>query len=106
MAVHKFSVDEGTKKKVEKKVVTPAKAKKTVAKKADVVRAQRAWTKPFRRFGGYFAGAWTELSQVHWPNRKATWELTLAVIVFSLVLGAVIFLLDWGFTYLFKEVIL
>lgn len=55
---------------------------------------------------GYFRGAWYELSQVRWPDRKATWSLTLAVILFSLFFAGVILGLDYVFQLLFKEVIL
>jgi len=64
------------------------------------------WTKPFRAIGGYFKGAWEELRQVRWPNRAATWGLTLAVILFSIFFAAVILGLDSGFSYLFKEILL
>lgn len=56
--------------------------------------------------GAYFKGAWYELNQVRWPDRKATWSLTLAVIIFSLFFAAVILGLDYVFQYLFKEIIL
>ncbi len=56
--------------------------------------------------GGYVKGAWYELRQVRWPDRRATWGLTLAVIIFSLFFAAVILGLDAAFQYLFKEVIL
>lgn len=91
------------------------KAAKPVAKKAAVVkktkaekpaRKPRKWTKPFRVVGGYFKGAWVELRQVRWPDRKATWSLTFAVILFSLFFALVILGLDWVFSYLFKEVLL
>lgn len=55
---------------------------------------------------GYFRGAWYELTQVRWPDRKATWSLTLAVILFSLFFAGVILGLDYVFQLLFKEVIL
>lgn len=90
-----------TAKKVGKKPV--AKAKKTTEKPK---RAPRKWTKPFRAIGTYVKGSWYELKQVRWPNRKQTWALTLAVILFSLFFGVLIFLLDLVFTVLFKEVIL
>lgn len=64
------------------------------------------WPKWLRAIGGYFKGAWVELRQVRWPNRKATWGLTLAVIIFSLFFAAVIVALDFAFNYLFKEVLL
>lgn len=59
-----------------------------------------------RAFGGYFKGAWQELSQVRWTNRRATWSLTLAVIVFSIFFAAIILGLDTLFQYLFKEILL
>lgn len=87
-------------------MATAKKAQKDTAKRAVVERKPSAWTKPFRSFGGYFKGAWTELRQVRWPDRKATWSLTLAVIIFSLFFSLVILGLDWVFSYLFKEVLL
>lgn len=59
-----------------------------------------------RAIGSYFAGSWRELRQVRWPNRRATWSLTAAVLVFSIVLSAVILALDFGFEQLFKRIIL
>lgn len=78
--------------------------KKTASTKTK--RAPAAWSRPFRAFGGYFKGAWVELRQVRWPNRKATWGLTFAVILFSLFFALVIVGLDAAFSYLFKEVLL
>ncbi len=59
-----------------------------------------------RAIGGYFTGSWRELRQVNWPTRRATWGMTLAVILFTLVLAIIILLLDIGFERLFKRVIL
>lgn len=59
-----------------------------------------------RAIGGYFGGSWQELRQVSWPTRKATWGMTLAVILFTLVLAVIILLLDIGFEQLFKRIIL
>ncbi|MBN9398047.1 preprotein translocase subunit SecE [Candidatus Saccharibacteria bacterium 47-87] len=55
--------------------------------------------------GRYFKGAWVELRQVRWPNRRATWALTLAVILFSVFFGVLISLLDTLFKYLFELII-
>jgi len=55
--------------------------------------------------GGYFKGAWIELRQVRWPNRKATWGLTLAVILFTVFFFALIVLLDFGFKELFNLIL-
>lgn len=59
-----------------------------------------------RAIGGYFGGSWRELRQVNWPTRKATWGMTLAVMLFTLVLAVIILLLDLGFEQLFKRIIL
>jgi preprotein translocase SecE subunit len=55
---------------------------------------------------GYFEGAWRELKQVRWPDRAATWGLTVAVVLFSLFFAAVILGLDFIFNELFRKVIL
>ncbi|MGK2896692.1 MAG: preprotein translocase subunit SecE [Candidatus Saccharimonadales bacterium] len=58
-----------------------------------------------RGFFDYFAGAWYELKQVRWPTRKATWGLTIAVLLFSLFFVVFILLLDAGFKYLFEQLL-
>ena len=89
----------------------PAKEKSVLKKRVNVsgsgklgrqVRAPK-W---LRAIGGYFAGSWRELRQVSWPTRKATWGMTLAVLLFTLVLAVIILLLDVGFEQLFKRIIL
>ncbi len=55
--------------------------------------------------GGYFKGAWIELRQVRWPNRKATWGLTLAVLLFTVFFFVLIVLLDAGFKELFNLIL-
>lgn len=60
---------------------------------------------PLISLGGYFKGAWTELKQVRWPNRKATWSLTVAVLLFSAFFVAFIVLLDALFKYLFELIL-
>jgi preprotein translocase SecE subunit len=76
--------------------------KKVVSKKAATTpREKRDVKGPI----GYFIGAWRELRQVHWPNRRATWGLTLAVILFSAVLATLIILLDLGFNELSKRIL-
>lgn len=59
-----------------------------------------------RAVGVYFVGSFIELREVQWPNRKATWSLTLAVIVFTLIISGLILGLDYIFEQLFKRVIL
>lgn len=84
-------------------VAVSAKAQKLVKEKTP--RQPKGGPNVFVRIGGYFKGAWVELRQVRWPNRRATWGLTLAVIVFSLILTILILTLDALFKYLFQLII-
>ncbi|MGH7196450.1 MAG: preprotein translocase subunit SecE [Candidatus Saccharimonadales bacterium] len=59
-----------------------------------------------RAIGSYFKGSYTELRQVKWPTRRASWSLTIAVIIFTAALVGVILALDYGFDLLFKQVLL
>lgn len=54
---------------------------------------------------GYFKGAWYELKQVRWPDRKSTWEMTFAVILFTAFFVVFVLLLDAAFKYLFDLII-
>jgi preprotein translocase SecE subunit len=54
----------------------------------------------------YFRGSWRELRQVTWPDRRTSWRLTYAVIIFSLIFGVIIFIVDFGLDKLFKEFII
>lgn len=60
---------------------------------------------PWRALGDYFAGSWRELRQVTWPNRRATWALTVAVIVFTVIMTLFIVLIDTGLKLLFERII-
>lgn len=84
-------------KKVKKtKVTAPAKA-------APVANTETK--NPFRAIAGYFAGAWQELKQVRWPNRRATWGMTLALLAFTAFFVALILLLDALFKYVFQLIL-
>lgn len=67
--------------------------------------------KIFRIFGKilwptYFRESWKELRQVTWPNRRETWQLTLAVIIFAVVFGVLVAVVDFGLDKLFKKLII
>lgn len=84
----------------------PKKAKKpTKVTKSKPVVASTDKKNVFARIGGYFTGAWYELRQVRWPNRRATWALTLAVILFSIFFVLLIVLLDTFFKWIFEIII-
>ena len=72
----------------------PAKAKEPVKKPFILFR-------PFIAFGRYLRDAWKEIRQVRWPNRKATWKMVLAVLVYTAVFVILISLLDLFFRWLF-----
>jgi len=85
-------------------------APKTVAKKAPkTVKVRKESSNPLLKvlssIGGYFKGAWAELRAVRWPSRRATWSLTLAVILFSAFFVVIILLLDVVFKYLFEVIL-
>lgn len=98
-------------KKANEEQQKPSRIKRTLNKRVNVAKGNTLgrdvktpnWLKAI---GGYFTGSWRELRQVRWPNRRATWGLTSAVILFTVVLAALILGLDYGFEVLFKKVII
>ncbi|MCL2451811.1 preprotein translocase subunit SecE [Candidatus Saccharibacteria bacterium] len=102
----------------------PAATKRTAAKKKTAKTASQAVKtakptkttrkneksfflfRPIFAIGRYFRNSWRELRQVRWTNRRSTWALTLAVILFCLFFAGLIMLVDWIFDWTIKEVIL
>ena len=72
---------------------------KTAASKPKNSKSRR---NPLSTITGYFRGAWQEIKQVRWPDRRSTWGMVGALIVFTAALFLVIILLDYGFAWLFK----
>ena len=111
MAVHRYKANESASSddSVEANVVPAKKAvKKTTKAKVEqsvVEKQPNKFFAPFIAIKEYLVGSWRELRLVRWPNRKQTWAMTLAVILFSLGLGLLIFLLDALFTLVFKKFI-
>lgn len=56
--------------------------------------------RPFVALGHYLRDSWRELRQVRWPNRKSTWQMVLAVLVYSAIFMILISVLDLIFTSL------
>lgn len=83
-----------------KPVKKPRKFKKSVNKKPI-----KGFLRILVSIGGYFKGAWFELRQVHWPNRRATWSLTAAVLIFTAFFVVLVVLLDILFKYLFELIL-
>ena len=61
--------------------------------------------RPFVALWHYLRDSWKELRQVRWPNRKATWQLVFAVIVYSILFIILISLLDMFFSWLFNLIL-
>jgi preprotein translocase SecE subunit len=99
------------KKATGKEEKAPSKAKQVLSKRVELAKGKTLgrdvkMPKWLKAFFGYFSGSWRELRQVRWPNRRASWSLTLAVIIFTLAMVALILILDYAFEQLFKQVIL
>lgn len=54
----------------------------------------------------YLRDSWRELRQVTWPTFKDSTRLTGAVIIFSLVFGVLIAIIDFGLDKLFRQILL
>lgn len=77
-------------------------AKKETVKSEEPKKASKS---PVKATGGYFKGAWEELRQVRWPNRRATWSLTAAMLIFTAFFVVLILLLDAFFKYIFQLIL-
>ena len=88
-------------KKVEKvqKIEQKAKSDKKSDKKPFIL------IRPLVYFFRYLRNSWREIRQVRWPSRKATWKLFFAILIYTLLFGAIIMLLDVFFTWIFNLII-
>lgn len=88
--------------------VKTSTAKKTAVSKKDTSKKRRNIKLPkfLQGIVGYFVGSWKEIKMVNWPNRKATWSLTLAVLLFTGFWTAVVLSLDLLNQYLLNNLIL
>ncbi len=81
---------------------SPKKKSDPVKKTKKVIAEEKPTRNPFVKLGRYVKGAWSELKQVRWPNRAATWSMTLAVLIFTAIFVVLILLLDAGFNAIFE----
>ncbi|MBR5647498.1 preprotein translocase subunit SecE [Candidatus Saccharibacteria bacterium] len=94
--VIKDKKSEKTKKIAEKKAI---KSEKEKQKKGFIL------FRPFVALFNYLRDSWREIRQVRWPNRKATWKMVLAVLVYTAIFIILISLLDLLFTWLSSLII-
>lgn len=79
----------------------PTQSTKKVAAKEPTKKAEKKQKKEKKPRDNYFVGAWRELKQVRWPDRKSTWGMTLGVIAYSVFFFVLVIVLDAIFKYLF-----
>jgi len=53
----------------------------------------------------YFRNSWKELRQVTWPSGKQSRQLTMAVIIFALIFGIFVAVIDFGLDKVFKQIL-
>lgn len=88
-------------KKIIKKQPEIAQKKKAVAT-SEAGEVKQGFLK---RFFGYFKGSWHELKQVRWPNRRATWGMTAALLIFTALFVLLILVTDILWENLFKLIL-
>lgn len=74
-------------------------------------RIVRIFRRPARFIGKilvpvYFRNSWKELKLVNWPSWRESRQLTFAVLIFAIIFGASIALVDYGLDKVFKHILL
>lgn len=63
-------------------------------------------TRPRNASPRYLRNVWYELTQVTWPKLPEALRLTFGVFIFSIVLAAIVYGLDWLLDKAFEEIII
>ena len=90
------------KKQAEKKV--KEKSKEKALKNKDGKKPFILF-RPFVALGHYLRDSWREIRQVRWPNRKATWKMVAAVLVYTALFVVILTLLDMLFSFVFNKIL-
>lgn len=91
---------EPTKKVKEKVAPQPQKKSEKKSEKKPFILFR-----PFIALGHYLRDSWRELRQVRWPNRKATWKMVVAVLVYTAIFAVFLTLLDLLFQLIFSNIL-
>jgi len=59
---------------------------------------------PIAAIGRWFRGTVSELKRVVWPSFKKIRQNTLIVLIYILIIGVIIWLLDSGFLWLLRAI--
>lgn len=92
-------------KKLEKENRKELKKKEKSEKKKVDGKKPFILFRPFVALFNYLRDSWKELRQVRWPNRKATWKMVIAVLLYTALFVVLISLLDIFFTWLFNLIL-
>ncbi len=57
-------------------------------------------------FAHYFVESWDELRKVTWPGWKQSRQLTFAVLVFAVIFGVAIAIVDYALDKIFRDILL
>ena len=100
----------GKKRRLRGRSILPTRKSKDKSKKRRFIklpnnRLGRVLDRVLFALPRYLRGAWGEIRQTTWPNRKETIRLTFAVFVFAAVFSLFVSLLDFGLDKLFKHLI-
>ena len=97
--------DKKSEKANKKETKSAKKAEKKAKKSENNGKKVFILFRPFVAFGRYLKDSWHEIRQVRWPNRKATWKMVFAVLVYTALFVIIITLLDLFFRWLFSLII-
>ncbi|MBQ3453197.1 preprotein translocase subunit SecE [Candidatus Saccharibacteria bacterium] len=92
------------KKTTKAKLKEQKRAEKSIGK-SDSSKKPFILIRPFVMLVRYLRDSWRELRQVRWPNRKATWKMVIAVLVYTALFVVIISLLDLFFGFLFNLIL-
>lgn len=59
----------------------------------------------FGKIGKFFREVRAEFKRVQWPGQKETWSLTLAVLVYVLIVTAFLGLVDLGLSFVVEQIV-
>lgn len=85
----------------EKRTKVASQTTKITTKKTKSSKTKKLLS-PIIALNRYLANSWRELKKVHWPSRKATWSMTLAVVFYAIFFLVLVLALDNLFSWLFK----
>lgn len=93
-------------KAVQKAPKSSLKIKKPLPKGVKVLLTPFGFIgKPLVAFARYIRASWREIRQVRWPNRKTTWKMVFAVLMYTVLFVTIIMVLDALFTLIFNNLL-